>query len=52
MMGGIQVYQAQHPTVELTLAALQAGELRNLTPDAACGQHGQGHGGHHHGPSF
>lgn len=47
---GVQVYRAQHPTVEMTLAAFRAGELRAMTAEAACGQHGQGHGhGHAHG---
>ncbi len=52
MMGGLQVYQAQHPTVELTLAAFKAGRLPVMSPGAACGGHRQGHGGHHHGPAF
>ena len=46
---GLDVFQAQHPTVELTLAALEAGHLKGMSPDAACGQHGQGQGhGHQH----
>lgn len=49
---GLEVFQAQHPTVELTLAALESGQLRGMSPDAACGGHhgqGQGHGhGHQH----
>jgi predicted Fe-Mo cluster-binding NifX family protein len=50
MMGGLQVYRAQHPTVAMTLASFRAGELQAMTPEAACGQHGQGHGqGNRHG---
>jgi len=57
LAAGLEVYQAQHPTVERTLAALEAGQLRGMSPDAACGGHhdpsngqGQGHGhGHRHG---
>ena len=50
MMGGLQVYQAQHPTVDATVAAFKAGQLRPMTPAAACGHHGDGHGhGHAHG---
>ena len=53
MMGGLQVYQAQHPTVDATVAAFKAGHLRSMTPGAACGHHGQGHGQRHgHGPAF
>ncbi|MCX6551904.1 MAG: diguanylate cyclase [Acidobacteria bacterium] len=49
LAAGLQVYQAQHPTVEMTLAALKAGQLRSMSPDAACGHHGQGHPhGHAH----
>ena len=43
LAAGLQVYQAQHPTVDLTVAALKAGQLRVMSPDAACGHHGQGH---------
>jgi len=50
MTAGLDVYHAQHPTVEMTLAAFNAGELRMMTAEAACGHHGQGHGhGHAHG---
>jgi len=57
LAAGLEVYQAQHPTVERTLAALEAGQLRGMSPDAACGGHhgqsdgqGQGHGhAHRHG---
>lgn len=51
LAAGLHVYQAQHPTVDMTLAALKAGQLRGMSPDAACGHHGQGHGqgrGHQH----
>lgn len=34
-------FEAQHPTVELTLAAFKAGRLRAMRPEAACGHHGQ-----------
>lgn len=43
MMAGLTVYQAQHPTVELTLAAFAAGTLPTMTPASACGGHGHGH---------
>lgn len=46
MAAGLQVYQAQHQTVELTLAAFRAGELRAMNPDAACAGHGHAHHGH------
>jgi predicted Fe-Mo cluster-binding NifX family protein len=48
MMAGLQVYQAQHPTVEQTLAAFKAGTLPAMTPATACGHHGHQHG-HQHG---
>jgi predicted Fe-Mo cluster-binding NifX family protein len=44
---GLDVFQAQHATVELTLAALEAGQLRGMTPEGACAHHGQGHGHQH-----
>jgi predicted Fe-Mo cluster-binding NifX family protein len=47
LMAGLQVYRAQHATVELTLAAFKAGSLQAMTPEAACGMHGQ-HDGHAH----
>ena len=55
LAGGLRVYQAQHPTVEMTLAALKADQLPGMTPAGACGHHGQGHGqgpghGHQHVP--
>jgi predicted Fe-Mo cluster-binding NifX family protein len=46
-MAGVKVYLAQHPTVEMTLAAFAAGELQTMTPAAACGGHGQQHGHGH-----
>ena len=49
LMGGLQVYRAQHPTVEATLAAFKAGTLPLMTPQGACGHHGHHHGhGHQH----
>ncbi len=42
-MAGLQVYQAQHATVEDTLAAFKAGTLPSMTPASACGHHGHGH---------
>lgn len=49
LMAGLQVYRAEHPTVEMTLAAFKAGELHTMTPEGACGGHGQQHGhGHAH----
>lgn len=48
IVAGLQVYQTDHPSVEATLAALAAGELRPMTPDAACGgRHGHGHSHDH-----
>ncbi|MCX6543366.1 MAG: diguanylate cyclase [Acidobacteria bacterium] len=50
LASGLQVYRAEHPTVEMTMAAFKAGKLRAMTADAACGGHGQGHQhGHAHG---
>jgi len=43
MMAGVQVYRAEHPTVELTLAAFNAGQLPVMAPGSACGQHGPHH---------
>lgn len=40
-MAGLQVFQAQHATVEDTLAAFKAGSLPAMTPAVACGHHGQ-----------
>ena len=49
LTAGLHVFQARHQTVELTLAALKAGELPAMSPDAACAHRGQGHGhGHAH----
>jgi predicted Fe-Mo cluster-binding NifX family protein len=39
---GLTVYQAQHPTVAETIAALKAGELERMSPDRACAHHGHG----------
>jgi predicted Fe-Mo cluster-binding NifX family protein len=44
LMAGLQVYRAQHPTVELTLAAFNAGQLEPMTPAGACGHHGHAQG--------
>ncbi|HOX24819.1 MAG TPA: NifB/NifX family molybdenum-iron cluster-binding protein [Candidatus Krumholzibacteria bacterium] len=41
---GIRVFQLAGHTVAEALAALEAGELPELTPDTACGGHGRGHG--------
>ncbi len=41
---GIQVFSAQHVTVEENIAAFKAGQLPLLTLDRACSQHGNGHG--------
>ena len=47
---GIQVFAAQHATVDENLAALKAGQLPLMTLDGACAHHGheqahgQGHG--------
>ena len=48
LTAGLQVYRSEHPTVTATLAAFKAGQLRTMTPNDACGQHGQDHG-HSHG---
>ncbi|HJX62619.1 MAG TPA: NifB/NifX family molybdenum-iron cluster-binding protein [Polyangia bacterium] len=52
---GIQVFAAQHATVDENLAALKAGQLPLMSLDGACASHGHGHGhgdgdGHGHGP--
>lgn len=47
MMAGLQVYQAQHPTVDATVAAFKAGTLPMMTPASACGHHGHQHGHDH-----
>ncbi len=44
---GTRVYLAEQATVRDTLAAHQAGTLREVTADTACGHHG--HGGSDHG---
>jgi predicted Fe-Mo cluster-binding NifX family protein len=41
---GIQVFAAQHPTVDENLAALKAGQLPLMALDGACAHHGHGHG--------
>jgi predicted Fe-Mo cluster-binding NifX family protein len=48
-MAGIEVYQAQHQTVALTLAAFKAGTLQPVNPAGACGGHHAGGGGCAHG---
>jgi predicted Fe-Mo cluster-binding NifX family protein len=49
-MAGLQVFQAQHGTVEETLAAFKAGTLPEMTPAFACAHHGHQHQ-HRHGQS-
>ncbi|MDD5011936.1 MAG: NifB/NifX family molybdenum-iron cluster-binding protein [Phycisphaerae bacterium] len=44
----IKVYLSEKPTVEETIAALKSGGLREVTPETACGHHGQ-ESGHHFG---
>ena len=46
---GIQVFAAQHATVDENLAALKAGPLPVMSLDGACAHHGheQGHGQGH-----
>ena len=39
----IQVFLSEFPTVGTTLAAFQAGTLKLVTPESACGHHGGGH---------
>ena len=46
---GIQVFAAQHATVDENLAALKAGQLPLMTLDGACAHHGHEHG-HGQGP--
>ena len=41
---GIQVFAAQHATVDENLAALKAGQLPLMTLDGACAHHGHDHG--------
>ncbi len=41
---GMQVYLAEHPTVEETVRALRDGKLHPITMDGACA----GHRHHHH----
>jgi predicted Fe-Mo cluster-binding NifX family protein len=38
----IQVFLAEHPTVEAALAAHAEGRLAPVTRDSACGRHGHG----------
>lgn len=46
---GLAVLVTESFTVHEALAAFQAGDLRALTEDEACGGgHGHGHGGSHH----
>ena len=40
---GIRVYISGHATVAETVAALEAGTLRLMQPDMACGHHGPSH---------
>jgi predicted Fe-Mo cluster-binding NifX family protein len=42
---GIQVYMADHETVEETIAAYTAGALHPVTPATACAHHGHGPSG-------
>ena len=47
---GIQVFAAQHATVDENLAALKAGQLPVMSLDGACAHHGHDHGhGQGHG---
>jgi predicted Fe-Mo cluster-binding NifX family protein len=47
---GIQVFAAQHATVDENLAALKAGQLPLMSLDGACAHHGHDHGhGQGHG---
>jgi predicted Fe-Mo cluster-binding NifX family protein len=47
---GIQVFAAQHATVDENLAALKAGQLPLVSLDGACAHHGHDHGhGQGHG---
>jgi predicted Fe-Mo cluster-binding NifX family protein len=39
-LAGIQVFRAEHGSVEETLAAFKAGLLQPMTPEAACRNHG------------
>jgi predicted Fe-Mo cluster-binding NifX family protein len=44
---GLQVYRTEQPTVDLTVAALEAGQLREMDPAGACAHHSHGTEGHH-----
>ena len=49
---GIEVFRCEHATVAEALAALEAGRLRQVALEHACGHHGHGpdgYGAHGHG---
>jgi len=45
----VQVFLAEHATVQDAMTAFRAGHLREVTPATACGGHESGH--HGHGPN-
>ena len=45
LAANMRVFITHELTVEDAVASLEAGTLREATPAAACGHHGQGHGG-------
>jgi predicted Fe-Mo cluster-binding NifX family protein len=47
---GVRVFVSNEETVAATVAAFQAGTLREATPATACAQHGHGHGHGEGGP--
>ncbi len=40
---GIRVYRSTSGTVRDNIEAMKMGALEELTPDASCGRHGEGH---------
>lgn len=46
--GGVKVYQAQGGTVREVIDWFRSGQVRELSPDQACGHHGDGRGCHQH----
>jgi predicted Fe-Mo cluster-binding NifX family protein len=50
LQSGLKVFLAESGTVAKNLAAIQSGELSEMTPEMTCAGHSHGHGhGHAHG---